>query len=202
MAKATATKTLHPLHFEDLEPHRFEDLIRQLIYDFRQWRSLEAIGRSGTDAGIDIRGIESIEQPDYTGEPEIDDEIETARDEPPEQREWIIQCKRERRIGPKKVRSVVSAYLTEAAQVPYGYVLAAACDFTKAARDAFRDVALEYGVEEFHVWGRAEIEDQLFLPRNDHLLFAYFGISLQLRRRSTKTIVRSRLATKRRVLKK
>jgi hypothetical protein len=36
-----------PLHFEDLEPHRFEDLVRRLIYDFRPWRQLEATGRSG-----------------------------------------------------------------------------------------------------------------------------------------------------------
>ena len=38
------TKTLNPLHFEDLEPHRFEDLVRQLAYDFRNWRSLEPTG--------------------------------------------------------------------------------------------------------------------------------------------------------------
>lgn len=200
MAKATSTRTLQPLHFEDLEPHRFEDLIRQLIYDFRQWGSLEAIGRSGSDEGIDIRGIESFQQPGYMQEADVDDNLEAERDVPSEQREWIIQCKRERGIGPKKVRSIVSAYLSEAAQVPYGYVLAAACDFSKAARDAFRDVAVEYGVEEFRIWGKAEIEDQLFLPRNDHLLFAYFGISLQVRRRSARTMVRSRLATKRKVV--
>jgi hypothetical protein len=51
------TRTFNPLHFEDLEPHRFEDLIRQLIYDFRQWRSLEATGRTGSDEGMDIRAM-------------------------------------------------------------------------------------------------------------------------------------------------
>ena len=35
------TKTLNPLHFEDLEPHRFEDLVRQIIYDFKEWSLLE-----------------------------------------------------------------------------------------------------------------------------------------------------------------
>lgn len=201
MAKAKATRTLHALHFEDLEPHRFEDLIRQLIYDFREWRSLEAIGRSGSDEGIDIRGIESLQQPDYIEEPEFDYEGETVRDIPPQEREWIVQCKRERRLGPAKVRSIVSAYLSKVEEVPYGYVLAAACDFSKAARDAFREVVAQYGVEEFHIWGKGEIEDQLFLPKNDHLLFAYFGISLQVRRRSTKTLVRSRLAVKRKLVK-
>ena len=53
-----AIRTTGPLHFEDLEPRRFEDLARQLIYDFRPWRSLEATGRAGSDEGFDARGME------------------------------------------------------------------------------------------------------------------------------------------------
>ncbi len=48
-------------------------------------------------------------------------------------------------------------------------------------------------------WGRGDLEDQLFLPENDHLLFAYFGISLQIRRRSQTTELRARLVKKRQV---
>jgi hypothetical protein len=40
--KPAPTRVTSPLHFEDLEPHRFEDLVRRLIYDFRPWRYLEA----------------------------------------------------------------------------------------------------------------------------------------------------------------
>lgn len=47
------TPTLGPLHFEDLEPKRFEDLARQLIYDYKPWRKLEASGRAGSDDGFD-----------------------------------------------------------------------------------------------------------------------------------------------------
>ena len=54
----TVTKTLNPLHFEDLEPHRFEDLVRQLIYDFKDWQSIEATGQAGSDDGFDIRAWE------------------------------------------------------------------------------------------------------------------------------------------------
>ena len=54
---------------------------------------------------------------------------------------------------------------------------------------------------EAHLWGKGEIEDMLFQPKNDHLLFAYFGISLQVRRRSLRTDVRSRVATKRKAQK-
>jgi hypothetical protein len=35
--------------------HRFDDLIRELIYDFRDWQSIEATGKGGSDDGFDIR---------------------------------------------------------------------------------------------------------------------------------------------------
>lgn len=54
-------RTISQLHFEDLEPHRFEDLVRQLAYGFRDWVALEPLGRSGSDEGIDIRGIERVQ---------------------------------------------------------------------------------------------------------------------------------------------
>ena len=56
--KPRVTRTHGQLHFEDLDPHRFEDLVRELIYDFRDWQTIEATGRSGNDAGIDIRAYE------------------------------------------------------------------------------------------------------------------------------------------------
>lgn len=40
MAKLHATRTFAPLQFEALEPHRFEDLVRDLIYDFRDWQTM------------------------------------------------------------------------------------------------------------------------------------------------------------------
>jgi hypothetical protein len=38
-AKPTITRTYGQIHFEDLDPKRFEDLIRQLIYDFKDWQN-------------------------------------------------------------------------------------------------------------------------------------------------------------------
>src|SRR5947209_1674250 len=61
LAKPRVTRTFGPIHFEDLDPHRFEDLVRELIYDFRDWQSIEATGRSGGDAGFDIRGFEKVQ---------------------------------------------------------------------------------------------------------------------------------------------
>lgn len=40
----TTTRTFNPLPLEHLEPKRFEDLVRQLTYEFRPWRQLEATG--------------------------------------------------------------------------------------------------------------------------------------------------------------
>ncbi len=63
MARPNVTRTLGPIHFEDLDPHRFEDLIRQLAYDFRQWQSIESTGRGGADDGFDIRAYEALPVP-------------------------------------------------------------------------------------------------------------------------------------------
>jgi hypothetical protein len=56
-------------------------------------------------------------------------------------------------------------------------------------------------VQEFYIWGRGELEDMLVLPKNDHLLFAYFGISIQVRRVALRSRLRTRLALKRRLTK-
>ena len=99
------TQTLGPLHLEDLEAHRFEDLVRQLLYDFRAWRQLEATGRSGTDEGFDVRGWEifrSESEPD-TEIMETEGEDDIVSLSPIEDRLWLIQCKREKSIGPSNL---------------------------------------------------------------------------------------------------
>ena len=199
----TASRTINPLHFEDLEPRRFEDLVRQLAYDFRSWRRLEATGRAGSDDGFDARGWEiasdaslASDDDDAPGE-----EARSADRVSGEDRLWLIQCKRERQIGPTKLRRYLDDSPEEERRRLYGVLLAAPCDFSKKSRDEFRVWCRDHGIAEWHLWGRAEIEDRLFRPANDHLLFAYFGISLQIRRRSMKTEVRARLATKRAALK-
>lgn len=192
----TTTRTIGPLHLEDLEPHRFEDLVRQLVYDFRNWRRLEATGRLGSDDGFDARGIEIANQAD-TGIESSDEDDEAAVSAASEDRVWLVQCKREKAISPKKLIGYLDGVPEEERAGLYGIVFAAACDFSKKARDAFREKVSELGYAEAYLWGKGEIEDMLFQPKNDYLLFAYFGVSLQVRRRSLKTEVRARLAMKR-----
>ncbi|WP_271672990.1 hypothetical protein [Bradyrhizobium sp. CCBAU 51627] len=52
---------------------------------------------------------------------------------------------------------------------PDGYILAAAANFSKQSYDAFRAKLLEKRVMEFYLWGKAELEDMLHLPKNDRI---------------------------------
>ena len=189
-----ATRTYNPLPFKDLEPRRFEDLVRQLAYDFRSWQLLEATGRSGSDDGFDIRGFEQVGEP---REPRDNDDEDVA--EPHICRLWLVQCKREKEIGPSKMRAHLNSLEVVGQDSVYGVIVATACDISKRTRDVFREWCHSQGVSEGHIWAAGELEDMLFQPKNDGLLFAYFGISLSIRRRSTASRLRAELAMKRKL---
>jgi hypothetical protein len=125
------SRTINQLHFEDLEVHRFEDLVRQLVYGFRRWVVLEPLGRSGADEGIDIRGIEAV-RPSSDEEGSDDDPY----DEGGERRAWFIQCKREKAVGPSKARALAADAMAGAIDPPYGFLLAAPCELSKRTREA------------------------------------------------------------------
>src|SRR5688572_12569279 len=110
------TRTINPLHFEDLEPHRFEDLIRQLIYDLKDWKSIEATGRLGSDNGVDILAIENSYEEYY--------DEENERNYTQLEKTWIVQCKREQNLSPKKVSDIIQSDIGRQDDVPYGYILA------------------------------------------------------------------------------
>lgn len=188
----SVTRTLNPLHFEDLEPHRFEDLIRQLAHSFRPWRSLEATGRKGKDQGVDIRGWEIV------GAEPSDDDDAPALDGP--EREWRIQVKRHKELGPVDMRSIVADAVPDTAAAPYGLIIAVACNVSADTMAVLRTETNDRGVAEAHLWTSAHLEDILFLPENDHLLFAYFGISLQVRARTRLARQRAIITVKRKLL--
>ncbi|RWP30586.1 hypothetical protein [Mesorhizobium sp.] len=188
------TRTINPLQFDALEPKRFEDLVRQLLYDFRQWRQLEPTGRMGSDDGFDARGWEVISI-------DIDEEYPGEEGETPlsTDRIWLVQCKREKAIGPTKLVEYLENISKEELAGLYGIIIAAPADFSKKSRDAFRLWCSEHSISECHLWGKAELEDSLFQPKNDHLLFAYFGLSLTIRRRSLQTQLRAQTTIKRKL---
>jgi hypothetical protein len=120
---------------------------------------------------------------------------------PPSDRLWLIQCKRERRISPKKLKSYLAEIRLSPDEHLRGLIFAAAGDFSKASRDAFYAWCRDQGIDEALIWGKGELEDQLYQPKNDNLLFAYFGISLTIRRRSQATLIRAEIAAKRKLKK-
>jgi hypothetical protein len=190
MRKARVSRTYGPIHFEDLDPHRFEDLIRELIYDYKNWQSIEATGRSGSDDGFDIRAYERVITP--SSDDIEDDEFEEAK--PMEGNLWMIQVKREKNISPRKIKKIIAEVNSE--NPPYGYILAASSNFSKRSYDIFRDEIRSKGVMEFYLWGNAELEDMLHLPKNDRILFTFFGISLVTKRKSRVAEVRSIIIVK------
>lgn len=192
MSKARPTRTTNPIHFEDLDPKRFEDLVRELIYDFRDWQTIEATGRGGDDDGFDIRAYERA-----TTTTIDDDGDEVVR--PMDGNAWMIQCKREKAIPPSKIKKILEDIAPD--NPPYGYILAAATNFSKKAYDTFRDELTKLGVLEFYLWGNATLETELHQPKNDRILFTFFGISNVRRRRSRATEIRSEVTNKNRVMR-
>lgn len=190
------TRTVNPLQFDALEPKRFEDLVRQLLHDFRPWRQLEATGRSGSDDGFDARGWEV---PDGSLADASSDEAEDAAPAGATDRIWLVQCKRERTIGPTQLVRYLDGIAAEDLAQLHGILFVACADFSKRARDGFRKWCAEHGLAEFYLWGKAELEDALFQPKNDGLLFAYFGLSLTIRRRSEQARLRTQTTIKRKL---
>jgi hypothetical protein len=196
------TRTLNPLPFNDLEPRRFEDLVRQLIYDFRPWLRLEATGRAGSDDGFDVRGIEAGMLPeggdDANEVDNVDDDSEAAAAIASE-RTWLIQCKREKAIGPSQLQKYLDDIAEDERGKLYGIIFVASCDFSKRSRDVMAQWCRDNGLAEFQIWSVSDIETMLMQPKNDHILFAFFGISLQVRKRSLGAALRSRITMKRKI---
>jgi hypothetical protein len=113
----------------------------------------------------------------------------------------VDPMQREKAIGPARIEAYVDEIPKTEGETLHGVIVAAACNISKATRDRFRERCRAAGYAECYVWSRSEIEDMLFQPKNDGVLFAYFGISLTIRRRASATRLRARLATKRKLLR-
>jgi hypothetical protein len=50
---------------------------------------------------------------------------------------WMIQCKREKKLGPTRIKAIIMDAV-QASDPPNGYILAAPVNFSKKAYDAFR----------------------------------------------------------------
>lgn len=52
------TITINQLHFNDLDPIRFEELILSMVYRSKKWKKIDHYGKKGSDDGIDICAVD------------------------------------------------------------------------------------------------------------------------------------------------
>ena len=62
---------------------------------------------------------------------------------------WMIQGKREKQIGPTKLKGILRGIDPD--NPPYGYILAASVNFSKTSFDTFREELIKKGVMEFYL---------------------------------------------------
>lgn len=149
------TKTTNRLHFEDLDPFRFEDLGRELLDAKYSWKRLDPIGGEGSDDGVDIFGITSTGEPCY------------------------IQVKRYKELGPTKIEGIIETIVqNNTIEDNACIILITACNLSKKAFDTFYNIAEQKGFKRQEILTAKSIETLLY-NKYPHLLEKYFGVSAQ-----------------------
>ncbi len=148
------SKTTNPIHFEDLDPKRFEDLCALLVNrSISKWKEFRHYGKAGQDNGIDILGIEIL-----------DDQSE---------RTWIVQCKRTQRITQSEIKEIIDKVKDTHHDV---LLIVVSCSFSKKLHDYYLKYAKGAGIKEPLYWDKAHLETLLY-NRAPDVLATYFGIS-------------------------
>ncbi|MBN8571030.1 MAG: restriction endonuclease, partial [Ignavibacteria bacterium] len=174
------TKTINRIHFSDLDPIRFEDLSMQLVYRLTNWESLNHDGRSGSDNGVDIRGIEKIDEG--------------------ERKFWAIQCKRYKKITSTELKKIVNEAIKKSNNPPNVLLIILACDVSQKLRETFENYSREMGIDEAIIWQASNLESKLYSDHPD-LLFAFFGISINQKYNVKEQQIKKNLAVKRKLNK-
>ncbi|WDF79048.1 restriction endonuclease [Mucilaginibacter sp. KACC 22773] len=135
------TQTTNRPHFSDLDSSRFEDISFMLLEAMYTWHELIHIGRTGTDGGVDIKGIKL---------------------EPGGKKEsWLIQCKRHARVSQGELKSMVDKIITNY-RMPDVILLIVSCDLTRAKYDYINTYCTSLGVPELIIWTATTLESFLY----------------------------------------
>lgn len=149
----TPTRTTNRLHFEDLDPHRFEDLGAELLYRKQVWKRFNIWGRSGSDDGIDIF---------------CEDENRVK---------WFCQCKRHLAISAAEIKAVVDKIVSKNENTKDGIILLiVACNVSKKTIEEFEDYSMKKGLKDAFIWSASTLEPMLYKDYED-LLSKYFGFA-------------------------
>lgn len=172
---AMVTKTHGRLHFEDLDPLRFEDLCLSVVYRYRRWEKLDHLGRLGSDGGKDICAYEKLEN----GKIDL----------------HVFQCKRYSKLNKTQLRKIVSDYCANNVDRPDYYYLVAGCDLSKDQIDCFNEACSKNGIGNAIVWSASVLEAILYGQYHD-LLFAFFGVNMTEKRNNKINSIRRNVALK------
>ena len=151
------TRTINQLHFEDLDPIRFEELVLSIVYRMRRWDKLDHFGKKGSDDGIDISAVEILKNGGSNT--------------------YHFQCKRYQKMTNSIIRNIIDDYLIKNNEVPNVYILIVSCALTKKQIDYFELYCSNHGFKTVTIWTNSIIEAMLYAEYPD-LLFIYFGINL------------------------
>ncbi len=145
------TRTINQLHFEDLDPIRFEELILSMVYRMKKWDRIDHFGKKGSDSGIDIR---TIEEGNIT---------------------HFFQCKRYLKMTNAMLKNIVDDYSLKNDTIPDYYVLVVSCSLTRKQIEFFEQYCEKNSFKNVIIWTKSILEAKLYAEYTD-LLSSYFGI--------------------------
>lgn len=147
----TPTKTTNKLHFEDLDPHRFEDLAYEVLYRKQEWARIENWGKSGSDDGIDIYCEE------LNGE------------------KWFGQCKRYKSLSLAQIKAIVDKIVLNNKNTNDSTIfIVTACDVSKTTSETFQNYSIGKGFKKAIIWTSSTLEAELY-SRHTDLSGKYFN---------------------------
>ena len=173
------TQTTNPLHFEDLEPHRFEDLCYQIVYRMKDWLHCNNLGACGSDNGIDIRAIEVSQEG--------------------AERVHHFQCKRQRSIVKSELEAIIDDYCARN-EPPFRYYLVLGCKISKKNLDSVQEYGKKHGIDPVIVWDASYLEAVLCFE-HPNLLNRFFGIQPNGETEAQSALIRKRIAMEERMRK-
>ncbi len=174
----TPTTTTNRLHFEDLEPRRFEEFGFQLLHRLFKWKRLDHTGVCGNDGGVDIYGVTTDNVPCY------------------------CQVKRYQKLTQSDITNIYETIIRNnrisATENPQ-FILICACDLSKGVLDKIYEDGEKFGFSEIHIYSRTKLESLLY---NGHqsLLKSFFGTP-RIKQPSNSALIRKQLAAKKRIVK-
>lgn len=172
------TQTINKIHFSDLDPIRFEELILSMVYRSHRWLKINHFGEKGSDSGIDIFAIEELENG--------------------KQRNFVYQCKRYESINWSKMRAIADDFLRKNENIPDVYILVISCSVSKENVEKFEEYMNSKSVPSATIWQRSLIEAKLYSEFHD-LLFVFFGIDLSLNRKNSIDVIKRNIKMKERM---